>query len=307
MAVKPPDTDGLRLFWWAAHHPPIDPKTSFSGKTILITGANVGLGFEAAVKFASLGAARLVLGVRSLRRGEEAKTEICRRANYDTENVHLYEIDMSTFASVGDFTKTLSAKEPQIDVAVLNAGVAVPAYNLSPEGYEMTLQVNVLSTALLAILLLPLLQKTSQSSGYSSHLVFVGSDGHRMVKPSTFSPNNKSKILDSVNSETFFNYETHYQVTKLLLMYVVDGLLKSTSARLSNGPSLDVIITTVCPGLCRTNLGRDFSSPIIRVINGVFQYFFARTAEEGSRTIVSGAALGKDAHGEFWTHDAFFR
>lgn len=306
MAVKPPDADGLRLFWWAAHHPPTNPKTSFSGKTILITGANIGLGSEAAVKFASLGAARLVLGVRSLRRGEEAKAEICRRTNYDTNNIHLYEIDMSTFASVEDFIKALSIKEPQIDVAVLNAGVAMPAYNLSPDGYEMTLQVNVLSTALLAILLLPLLQKTSQSSGHSSRLVFVGSDGHRMVKPNTFSPDSKSKILDSVNSEAFFNFQTHYQITKLLLMYVVDGLLKSASRRLSNGADLDVIISTVCPGLCRTNLGRDFSSPI-KVVNGIFQYFFARTAEEGSRTIVSGAALGREAHGEFWAHDVFFR
>lgn len=184
--------------------------------------------------------------------------------------------------------------------------MAAPAYNLSPDGYEMTLQVNVLSTALLAILLLPLLRKSSQSLGGSCRLVFVGSDGHRMVTPNTFSPDRKSKILDSVNSEAFFNYQTHYQVTKLLLMYVVDGILKSNSPRFSNSPSLDVIITTVCPGLCRTNLGRDFSSPM-KVINGIFQSFFARTAEEGSRTIVSGAALGKEAHGEFWTHDVFFR
>jgi len=304
MAVTPPYTEGLRLLRWASSHPPTDPQTSFSGKTILITGANVGLGLEAAAKFASLNAARLVLGVRSLSRGEVAKEQICKRANYDMSKVQLYELDMSTFASVKGFTDQISKHEPRIDVAVLNAGMAAPAYKLSPDGYEMTLQVNVLSTALLAILLLPLLHATSQTSGKPSLLEFVGSDGHSMVKPDTFNSSSNSKILDFVNSEGFFNFQSHYQVTKLLLMYAMDGLVGSTTSPKVSSPS--VIITTVCPGLCRTNLGRDFSSPL-KAINATFQYFFARTAEEGSRSIVSGAALGPDSHGEFWTHDVFFR
>jgi NAD(P)-dependent dehydrogenase (short-subunit alcohol dehydrogenase family) len=305
MAVKPPDADGIRLFWWAAHHLPRDPTTSFSGKSVLITGANSGLGLEAAVKFAALGAARLILCIRSLQRGEEAKTEICRRTDYDSKNVHLYEVNMDTFESVKGLAEVLSAKEPRIDIAVLNAGVTAPSYVLSPDGYEMTLQVNVLSTALLAILLLPLLRRSSNVSGESSCLEFVGSDGHRMVKPGTFSFGSESKILDTVNSQEFFNYMTHYQVSKLLLMYVIDGIVKSRSQPTQN-PSLDVIITTVCPGLCRTNLGRGFSASA-KAVNGIFQSIFARTAEEGSRSIVSGAALGHDAHGQFWVHDFFFR
>lgn len=300
MAVKPPDSDGIGLFWWAAHHLPKDPTSSFSGKTILITGANVGLGLEAAVKFASLDAARLVLCVRSLRRGQDAAADICKRANYDIKRIHLYEVDMSTFNSVKELAKTLSAKEPRIDVAVLNAGVTRPAYGLSPDGYEMTLQVNVLSTALLAILLLPLLHETSKLSGRPSLLEFVGSHGHSMVKPDSFRFGDDEKILQTVNSKAFFNYMTHYQASKLLLMYAYEGLVKSTS------PDTSVIITTVCPGLCRTNLGRDFSSPM-KFINAVFQSFFSRSAEAGSRTLVSGAALGQDAHGQFWTHDVFFR
>ncbi|KEF58684.1 uncharacterized protein A1O9_06610 [Exophiala aquamarina CBS 119918] len=303
MAIKPPDTHGLPLLWWAARHPPADPQTSFSGKTVLITGANVGLGLEAAVKFASLDAARLLLAVRSLSRGEDAKAQICRRANYDASKIHLYELNMSTFASVKDLRDQLSKHEPRIDVAVLNAGVAVPAYNLSPNGYEMTLQVNVLSTALLAILLLPLLHEASQESGGPSHIEFVGSDGHSMVKPNTFISSNKSGILDLVNSEAFFNFQTHYQVTKLLLMYTMEGIVRSYSTKFS---SPNVIITTVCPGMCRTNIGRDFSAPM-KVINGIFQHLFARSAEQGSRTIVSGATLGADSQGEFWSHDVFFR
>ncbi|KAK4234271.1 hypothetical protein C8A03DRAFT_37961 [Achaetomium macrosporum] len=61
---------------WAVNHPPADPTVSFAGKTVLVTGTNTGLGFEAAVKYAALGASRLILGVRSADKGEAAKQHI---------------------------------------------------------------------------------------------------------------------------------------------------------------------------------------------------------------------------------------
>ena len=52
--------------WYGKHHPPIDPKQiSFKGKTVLVTGANSGLGRETVVKFATLGASMLIVGVRT--------------------------------------------------------------------------------------------------------------------------------------------------------------------------------------------------------------------------------------------------
>ena len=289
--------------WWSARHPPANPSTSFSGKTILITGANVGLGFEAALKFAALDAAHLILGVRSLQRGEEAKIEIFRRTGYDVRNIRLYELDMSTFASVKAFAEMISKNEPRLDVAILNAGVAAPSYKLSPEAFEMSLQVNVLSTALLASLLLPQLRKSAELSGEPSHLDFVGSVAHRGVKADTFEFGGDAKIFDQVNREAFFNMERQYAVTKLFLMYVMDGLVEANS---SSSASSNVIITTTCPGLCRTNLGRDFPA-LIKILVGWFQLILARSAEEGSRSIVSAAALGREANGEFWSHDVFYR
>ena len=288
------------MMWWSARHPPANPSTSFSGKTILITGANVGLGFEAALKFAALDAAHLILGVRSLQRGEEAKIQMFQRTGYDTRNIRLYELDMSTFASVKAFAEMISKNETRLDVVILNAGMAAPSYKLSPEGYEMSLQVNVLSTTLLADLLLPQLRKSAELSGDPSHLDFVGSVAHRGVKADTFDFADDTRILDQVNTEAFFNMERQYAVTKLFLMYVMDGLVEANSSR------KNVIITTTCPGLCRTNLGRDFPA-LIKILVGWFQLILARSAEEGSRSIVSAAALGREANGEFWSHDVFYR
>lgn len=297
MSSTPPDGEGLNMMWWAARHPPSDPKTSFAGQTVLITGANTGLGYETALKFAALGASRLIFGVRSLHKGEEARARICQQTGYDISNIQLYELDMSTFASVKTFAEA-TAKEPRLDIAVLNAGLMATSYRVSPEGYEMSLQVMVLSTALLGMLLLPQLQKSAAMSGVPAHIEFVGSIAGRSVKPDTFSRID-AKILDRVNQPGFFDVQKQYNVSKLLLFYVLDSLAESTS-------SASVIINAVCPGPCRTDLGRDFPS-WLRVPLTLMQSALARSAEEGARSYVSGVTLGQEAHGQLWSADMFLR
>lgn len=285
------------MMWWAARHPPADPTTSFAGQTVLITGANTGLGYKAALKFAALGASRIIFGVRSLRKGEEARAQICQQTGYGASNIQLYELDMSTFASVKAFAEAVG-KETRLDIAVLNAGLMATSYRVSPEGYEMCLQVMVLSTALLGILLLPQLQKSAAISGKPSHLEFVGSIVGRAVKADTFSQTD-AKLLDQVNQPDFFGFQKQYNVSKLLLFYVLDGLVESTS-------SSSVIINAVCPGACRTDLGRNFSN-WLRIPLNIVQSVLARSAEEGARTYVSGVTLGQESHGQLWSADTFFR
>jgi NAD(P)-dependent dehydrogenase (short-subunit alcohol dehydrogenase family) len=246
----------------------------------------------------------LLLGVRSIKKGEEARKQIYHRAEYDPANVKVYELDMSSFASVKAFARTIAAEEPRLDVAVLNAGMTSASYQLSPEENEMSVQVNVLSTALLAALLLPKLQETACKSGEPSHLEFVGNVGHRMVKPDAFDAMlyNDGHLLNFTNHKKNFGIPATYCYTKLFLMYAMEGLVNATVQHRSQ----DVIIMTCCPNLCRTDIGREFSM-LLKLPNYLFQSVFARTAEEGSRIIVSGTALGKDAHGQFWSHDIFDR
>ena len=309
MAAQPPDADptSLKMMWWSARNPPVNPRASFAGKTVLITGSNVGLGFEAAVKFATLSADRLILAVRSLHRGEEAKAQVCRQTGYDPSRIELYELDMSSFASVTAFTSALKEKEGRrlLHVAVLNAGIAPPTYKLSPDGYEMSLQVCVLSTALLATLLLPQLRDSAEVAEEPSHLELVGSVGHQLVKPEVFdnidfaTSFTQKFIIDMLNQETFFNARTQYNINKLLVMYIMNSLVEVTDPA-------KVIINTVCPALCRTNLGRDFSG-IMKTGVGLFQLVMARSAEQGARSYVSGVLLGSEGHGGFWSHDALYK
>lgn len=298
MASTPPEGQGLGMMWWAARNPPANPTTSFAGKTILITGANIGLGFEAALKFATLGASRLIFGVRSLSKGNEAQEKICQQTGYHANQIVLHELDMSVFSSVMKFTEDI-AKEPRLDIAILNAGLFSSSYRLSPEGYEMSIQAMVLSTALLAIHLLPQLQKSAQIAGTPAHMEIVGSIAGRGIKCDTFSMN--SAILDQVNQSSFFRAQRQYGVAKLFLFYVLDGLMESSA----EGKYPDVIINAVCPGPCRTSLGRDFPA-LLKIPMAAFHTMFARTAEQGARSYVSGVAMGFESHGKFWSSDMFF-
>lgn len=292
------DLGELSLLRWGAKHPPKDPDVSFAGKTVLVTGANIGLGLESAVKFAQKGASKVFLGVRSLQRGEIAKAEIVRRSGRSADSIELVQMDLEKYDSVKSFVANLETKTDRLDIALLNAGLCNQAYVRSAEGHEMAVQVNVLSTALMAHLLFPLLDKTAQHTGVPTHLTFVESAGHREVQREWFT----DSLFQATDDATSFDVRRSYMMVKLLGMAV----MKSTARRsLNGGENKRVIVNACCPGLCRTNLGRNFSL-FTKIFTAGFQFFTARTAEEGSRTLVGATALGWESHGQFWHHDVLF-
>jgi NAD(P)-dependent dehydrogenase (short-subunit alcohol dehydrogenase family) len=148
----------LLRFLHQAWTPPTNPTTPFTGKTIIVTGANSGLGFEAALKLLQLNASLVILAVRDIERGEAAKEEILRRVvgagkeigvdeggSEIEEKVRVWECDMSDYRSVVRFVERVGALE-RVDCAVLNAGVFGVEFRVREGGYgwEEVLQVNVL-------------------------------------------------------------------------------------------------------------------------------------------------------------------
>lgn len=148
---------GIIEQFWHARYPPKDPvHLSFASKTVLVTGANDGLGLQAAIKFAQLGAARLVLGVRSREKGEAAKAAILSKTKSSPlPEFVVITVDLSTFASVKAFAAEVNEKIDKLHVVLLCAGIMIPTFQTSPDGYEINFQVNVLSSALMALLLVP--------------------------------------------------------------------------------------------------------------------------------------------------------
>lgn len=98
--------------------PPVTPVNLTSG-TVLITGANAGLGFEAAREVLPSKPKRLILAVRNIEKGNTAKTEL-EKAKDALTNIEVRKLDQGSFESVRSFVKDL--KGERVDIAILNAG-----------------------------------------------------------------------------------------------------------------------------------------------------------------------------------------
>lgn len=285
----------LRSKW----NPPAKTTCSFIGKTVLITGSNTGLGLQAARRFLDLSASHVILAVRNTTKGDIARKHLESQTGI-TGNVSVLELDMNRFASVKSFAECVSQQFKKIDIVILNAGLTNTQCITSPEGWEETLQVNTLSTTLLALLLLPKLRYTRlQDPASLPHLVLVSSGLHARVARSSL-PSSSQNFLSVLNTSLEPGVEFHsmrrYATSKLFLMYAVKSL-----ASLATSPSGEpqVIVASCCPGLCATGLGRQYDSWFEIYAWWIFYGLFARSPEVGSRTLVSASTLGEEAQGGY--------
>lgn len=144
-----------------------------TGKTYIVTGANVGLGLEASRHLVQAGAAKVVMTARNLEAGETARADI--ESTTGIKGVaEVWHLDLSKFTSVTAFAEKAKSLE-RIDAIVQNAAVAITGDNSLMEGHLPTLTVNVISTTLLAILLLPKLTADATKFNYTPTISVVTS------------------------------------------------------------------------------------------------------------------------------------
>ncbi|KAI1144771.1 hypothetical protein F4825DRAFT_310622 [Nemania diffusa] len=291
-----------------ARNPPADPKTlSFKNKAVLVTGANSGLGHQAAIKYAAAGASPLILGVRTREKGEQARAAILRATSCDPGVLVIETVDLATLASVRAFAGRVAKRCPVLHVVQLAAGVAMFDYVKSPDGFEMTLQVNVLSTALMALLLLPSVSAAAAASSPDSpdkndahpHISFLSSQAAFEVKAEAVPPG--QSLIQRLNNQAKFDNQQQYFLIKLASWAVMQGVLERSR---DNGSSSGIVVNASCPGLCKTNMTREF--PLVhRIIMQGTYALVGRSAEEGSRSMVSATGLGPESSGKLWRNDGF--
>lgn len=134
---------------------------SLKGKTVIITGANTGLGKEVALNLARR-QARVILACRSLDKGKKAVDEI--RSQIKDAVLVLKSLDLSSLASVRAFAGEILKEEGRLDVLINNAGLYMdPPMAKTQDGFEIHFGVNHLGHFLLTNLLLDLLEKSTPS------------------------------------------------------------------------------------------------------------------------------------------------
>lgn len=270
---------------------PAYPTQSFAGQTVMVTGANVGLGFEAARHFVRLDAAKVILAVRNVPAGEEAKHSI-ETTTGRTGVCEVWELDLASYDSVKAFAARASSELARLDIVVENAGIVALKFT-EAEGHERTITVNVINTFLLALLLLPQLKQTARAFPQSesepgAHLCIVTSEVHAWTTLPEAQTENNNNTFSELSDRDKANMRTRYAASKLLEVFAVREL----APRLADS---GVILNMVNPGMCHSQLTRDDAGWTVWLVKKAL----ARSTEVGARTLVAAAAAGPESHGMY--------
>lgn len=196
---------------------PAVPTKSFSSQTVIVTGSNTGLGLEAARRIYRLDCAKLILAVRSASKGEAAKEDIVRSVPHrsDPDAIEIWELDLSSTASTLAFSERVKGLD-RVDVLLENAGINHMQFELS-EGFEMTTQVNVLNTFLLALEVLPKLRETKKKfEGSEPHLTIVSSEVHGW---STFPESAAEDLFARLNEKDGYDGRARLVCVVIVIMH----------------------------------------------------------------------------------------
>lgn len=243
-----------------------------TGKKIIVTGANSGVGYEAARAFAEKGA-HVIFACRSRERAEEAVAEV-RRQSPDV-SVEIMILDLADLGSIHDFAQRYNAAHDQLDILVNNAGIMAIPYRQTADGFEMQFGTNHLGHfALTGLLLEPLLATAG------SRVVTVSSGLHRSGKIN----------FDDLQGEQNYKKNGAYSQSKLAnLLFAYELQRKLADA------GQEAISVGAHPGYSATNLqhvGPNMEeSALQRGMMTLANAFFAQSAEMGALpTLYAGTA-----------------
>jgi NAD(P)-dependent dehydrogenase (short-subunit alcohol dehydrogenase family) len=211
--------------WHPSHIPDL------SGKTIVVTGANSGIGLCAAEELAARGT-HVILACRSREKGRVALERIrARRADAD---VVLESLDLSSLASVRAFAELVRGRHARLDVLVNNAGVMALPFAKTADGFEMQVGTNHLGHFALTALLWPSL---------------VANDGARVVTVGSVAHFFGNVRLEDLCREKGYSRWSAYAQSKLCNMLFAKEL-----ARRVERARLGVTSVACHPGYASTNL-----------------------------------------------------
>lgn len=244
-----------------------------SGKVVVITGGNSGLGFAAAQRLARMGAAVRIVA-RNAERGESARAQIVKISG--NEDIGLYLADISSLDSVRPLCEEIRAHEKKLDVLINNAGALLATRTLTAEGHETTFATMVLGPHLLIRELSPLLAG-------GGRIIDVSSGG-------MYTQRLRPKDLELEHEE--YKGSVAYAHAKRALVILTEVWAQRLAGQ-------DTVVHSMHPGWADTP-GVEASLPTFRKIAGPL----LRDADAGADTIVylAAADLPGNLTGLFW-HD----
>jgi NAD(P)-dependent dehydrogenase (short-subunit alcohol dehydrogenase family) len=261
------------------------------GRTVLITGANAGIGYHTARQLAAKGAT-VLLASRDPERGRAAHA--CIQAAAPTARVKVVTLDLADLDSVGHLADQVAARDGGLDVLVNNAGVmGVPRRRMTAQGFELQFGTNHLGHFALTGRLLPALLARPDS-----RVVTVSSVMHRLGRLD----------LEDLNSERGYRRWSVYNASKLanaLFSLELDRRLRAAGAATAS--------VGAHPGYCHTGLQRTGprlggAGPVGAVSAGAVEWFTRLTAQpaaQGALAVLRAATDPEVAGGDYLGPDGF--
>lgn len=230
------------------------------GKTVLVTGANTGIGKETALALARLGA-DVILTARDDDKGARAAEHINRESGGTPVEYRL--LDLASLASVRRFADDFLTAHDRLHVLVNNAGAVIGDRRETADGFEMTFGVNHLGPFLLTKLLLDLLCASAPS-----RIVNVSSAAHQQAR--------RGLDFDDLQSRRSYSSTLAYGRSKLANVYFTTELARRLAGT-------GVTANAVHPGVVATEFGAGGDARGIGLLYKLARPFM-RTAEQGART-----------------------
>uniref|UniRef100_A0A3B3YWL1 Uncharacterized protein n=2 Tax=Poecilia mexicana TaxID=48701 RepID=A0A3B3YWL1_9TELE len=239
------------------------------GKTVIITGANTGIGKETARDLARRGA-RIIMACRDVERAEEARSDILEDTG--NENILIRKLDLSDTKSIRAFAQVINKEEKQVNILINNAGIMMCPYSKTVDGFEMQFGVNHLGHVLLTYLLLDLIKSSAPA-----RIIVVASVAHTWT----------GLRLDDINSETSYDAIKAYGQSKLANVLFARSLAKRLQGT-------GVSVFSLHPGVVQSDLWRH-QHQCIQVAVNIFRIFTKTTVEGAQTTIFCAVEQGLES------------
>lgn len=273
---------------------PLRPEDRFDGKTVLLTGANSGLGYGIAELLVQRGA-YLIMACR----GGIPDAGDDLRAKYPGASLEMRFVDLRDFDSIRDFVQGLAADKIQVDILIDNAGVTPAKARRTPAGIDEMFMVNYLAKYVLARQLLEngIIRNNTYAGnalpGLPPKMIYISSDSHQNASAIDFS--------------TFGEFEDYQTPSRGVSLYSYNKLVLNTfvvdlSLRLRTGAVPDVCVNAICPGPVNSNIIRDAPPLVKALLKLVFLLFFKRPIKAAEPVIYLAAAPEMDGQTGAYLH-----
>lgn len=272
---------------------------NLTGKTVVVTGSNTGLGLETSRQLFELGVSRLILAVRNVDKGFAARENIHQDSGLEDNDrmIEVWQLDMSDYSSITSFAARADKELARLDIVVLNAGIGPINRSFNEHtGHDQVIQVNYLSTALLAILLLPVLKKSKLATSELGRSTIVSSEvaAWTKFKEAEGDPRPLS-ILGALDDKTTkVDMTDRMMVSKLLEQFFLAKIAAIV-------PPSVTVINAVSPGsVYGTEFNRDREGTFAGAVAAAVMKRIANAPTVGARMITDAVVKhGEETHGQF--------